>query len=224
MTWHSSRHICLMSFVMRIFMWFFTWWCDVYHTFLFLFLSFLFHQKVLWGWRFKMSLFIHCEIDKHESHSEFIICSQSLTSSALVMMTTPPKAKGAIILFLFTVSEVLPILIYLSWSNGNADLNESHFVCIKSSQIIEFCNPSVVEFRYINIFIVSTTHWLLLRGYNSCIRASVWITSVPHGNISNQVSQYHHFQYITMLCIIFWQIQFNINTQVIPSGSFIFSV
>ena len=111
-------------------------------------------------------MFIHHEIDKHKSHSEFIICSQSLTSSPLVMSTIPPKAKGAIILSLFTLFEVLPILIYLSWSSGNAHLNMSHFVCIKSSHTIQLCNPFVKQFRYQQLHginhILTVTSWLQL--------------------------------------------------------------
>ena len=127
-----------------------------------------------------MSLFIHHEIDSRKSHSEFIICSQSLTSLALVMLTIAPKAKGAIILSLFTLSEVLPILIYLSWSNGNAHLNMSHFVCIKSSYTIEFCNLFVKEFRYQQLYsinhIMTVTLWLQLfyQGFSMDHLRSSW--------------------------------------------------
>ena len=173
MTWYSPRHIshanfCVICYVMM--------WCLPYISIIIILIS----SENLWVWRFEMSLFLHHEVVKNKSHFEFLICSQSLTSSALVMLTIPPKAKGAIILSLFTVCEVLPILMYLSWSNGNAHLNMSHFKCIESSQIIEFCNPFVKEFMYQQLYsinhMLTVTSWLqlLYQGFSMDNFRSSW--------------------------------------------------
>lgn len=67
------------------------------------------------------------------------------------MSIVPPKTIGAIILS-FIISEALPILLYLSWSNGNTPTNLSHLACLKSSLPIESCNPSVIEYRFQQLY------------------------------------------------------------------------
>ena len=100
----------------------------------------LLSNKQSWGWRSKMSEFmVVC----------FYVYTRWRIPFSISMSIVPPKAMGAIILS-FIISEALPILLYLSWSNGNGNTptNMSHLACLKSSMPIESCNPSVIEYRF----------------------------------------------------------------------------
>ena len=81
----------------------------------------------------------------------FYVYTRRRIPFSISMSIVPPKAIGAIILS-FIISEALPILLYLSWSNGNTPTNMSHLACLKSSLPMESCNPSVIEYRFQQLY------------------------------------------------------------------------
>ena len=102
----------------------------------------LLSNKKSWGWRSKMSEFaVFC----------FYVYIRWRIPFSISMSIVPPKAIGAIILS-FIIFEALPILLYLSLSNGNTPTNMSHLACLKSSLPIESCNPSVTEYRFQQLY------------------------------------------------------------------------
>jgi len=120
------------------------------------------------------------------------------------MSIVPPKAIGAIILS-FVISEAVPILLYLSWSNGNTPTNLSNLACLKSSLPIESCNPSVIGYRFQQLYgmnqvlsVVSLLHLfhqgLSIEHFNSswaCLKLSKTIPVYLCIQIEHIVSYFH---------------------------------
>ena len=132
---------------------------------------------------------------------------------SISMSIVPPKAIGAIILS-FIISEALPILLYLSWSNGNGNTptNISHLACLKSSLPIESCNPSVIEYRFQQLYGMNQVLSVI-----SLLQLFYQGLSIEHFNSTwacLKLSKSKPVYKLSILCHIFTLCQF-ITTQVI---------